>query len=344
MGAMSTPVVRLAVTVAVFCAALASARPARAIPEAGFAPRFTGEVLPWCLASWQFGTFTGARGAEISYAVAPAASARGALVVSPGRREPLLRYCEVVHDLRSSGYDVYLIDHRGQGWSDRLIADRERVHVDDFADYVADLATLVADIVRPARYDRVVGLGHSMGGAILTRYAELHPATFDELILSAPMLAVDTLGIPWPLAYSSAVKGVLVGLGEAYAPSQVPPDRHEPLAASDTTHSAARWAMRQQIEAIFPELTVGGSTLRWLVECLEGTAALRASAGRIDVPILLLEADADAYVERWGFDEVCGRTGRCDRRFFAGAFHDVLQETDDIRDPALAAIRAVLAC
>jgi hypothetical protein len=28
---------------------------------------------------------------------------------------------------------------------------------------------------------------------------------------------------------------------------------------------------------------------------------------------------------------------------FAGAFHDVLQDTDDIRDPALAAIRGVLA-
>jgi hypothetical protein len=103
---MSTPVARLAITVAVFCAIAASARPARAIPEAGFARRFAGEVLPWCLASWQLGSFTGARGAEISYAVAPAASPRGALVVSPGRREPLLRYCEVVHDLRSSGDDV----------------------------------------------------------------------------------------------------------------------------------------------------------------------------------------------------------------------------------------------
>jgi lysophospholipase len=340
---MRSPPVRLAVSLAVLVAALAAARPARAIPEAGFEPRFTAEVLPWCLARWQLGSFVGTGGVEISYAVARAPVARGALVVSPGRREPLLRYCEVVHDLQDSGYDVYLIDHRGQGWSDRLLADRDRVHVEHFADYVADLATLIDEVVQPVRYRRVVGLGHSMGGAILARYAELHPATFDEVILSAPMLAIDTLGIPWPLAHATATKAVLLGLGAAYAPSQVPPDRHEPLSASDSTHSAARWAMRQQIETGFPELTVGGSTFRWLKECLEGTALVRASAARIDVPILLLEADDDAYVERWGFDEVCARSGRCDRRFFAGAFHDVLQEIDAIRDPALDAIRAVLA-
>jgi lysophospholipase len=339
---MHSSLVRL-VSLAVLAGALAAARPAGAIPEAGLAARFTAEVLPGCLARWQFGTFAGVDGAEISYAVARAPTPRGALVVSPGRREPLLGYCELVTDLQDSGHDVYLIDHRGQGWSERLIADRDRVHVEAFADYVADLATLIDDVVQPARYRRVVGLGHSMGGAVLARYAELHPATFDELILSAPMLAIDTLGLPWPLAHATATKAVVLGLGEAYAPSQVPPDRHEPLAASDTTHSAARWAMRQQIDAIFPELTVGGSTFRWLKACLEGTAALRASAGRIDVPVLLLEAGDDAYVEGWGFDEVCARSGRCDRRFFAGAFHDVLQETDDIREPALAAIRAVLA-
>src|SRR5690242_13298402 len=105
---------RLAVSLAIVVAALAAARPARAIPEAGFAARFTAEVLPWCLARWQFGSFAGVDGLEISYAVARAPVPRGALVVSPGRREPLLRYCEVVHDLQSSGYDVYLIDHRGQ--------------------------------------------------------------------------------------------------------------------------------------------------------------------------------------------------------------------------------------
>ena len=41
------------------------------------------------------------------------------LVISPGQGEPALKYAELVYDLKDTGYDIFVIDHRGQGASDR---------------------------------------------------------------------------------------------------------------------------------------------------------------------------------------------------------------------------------
>ena len=341
-AAMVARMQRLLVSLFAALGALSVAAPAHAIPETGYGERFATEVLPFCLRTWQFGSFTGEHGAEIAYATYRVDAPRGALVIAPGRREPFLRYCELVHDLRDAGYDVFLIDHRGQGWSDRFLADRHRAHVDHFDAFVADLHTFLTGVVQPARYRRVVGLAHSMGGAILTRYAELHPDTFHQLVLSAPMHAIDTKEYPEPLAHALALKATLLGLGDVYAPHEAPPEPAAPLSTSDTTHSGPRWEMRQYIERVFPELTLGGSTLRWLKECLDGTRALRASASALRTPILMFQADEDAYVLRCGQDEVCRRAARCDAVRFPGARHEILMERDAIRDVAVSLLRGVL--
>ena len=41
-----------------------------------------------------------------------------AIVISQGRNENILKYKELAYDLNQQGYDLYLIDHRGQGFSE----------------------------------------------------------------------------------------------------------------------------------------------------------------------------------------------------------------------------------
>ena len=56
--------------------------------------------------------------------------------VSPGRTESSFKYAELVYDLYQEGFSLILIDHRGQGKSDRLSANFGVSYVDTFEDYV----------------------------------------------------------------------------------------------------------------------------------------------------------------------------------------------------------------
>ncbi len=56
---------------------------------------------------------------------------------------------EVAYDLFHCGFDVMIIDHRGQGRSGRLLSDTHRGHVVNFSDYVDDLAALWQQQVVP---------------------------------------------------------------------------------------------------------------------------------------------------------------------------------------------------
>src|SRR5438105_246924 len=76
---------------------------------------------------------------------------KGAIVISSGRTEGMVGYQELIYDLQKQGYRVYILDHRGQGFSDHFAVktDRERGHVDNFDYFVDDLNKFVATVVKP---------------------------------------------------------------------------------------------------------------------------------------------------------------------------------------------------
>ena len=51
------------------------------------------------------------------------------VLICPGRIESYVKYAEVAYDLFHCGFDVMIIDHRGQGRSGRLLSDTHRGHV-----------------------------------------------------------------------------------------------------------------------------------------------------------------------------------------------------------------------
>jgi lysophospholipase len=84
---------------------------------------------------------------------------KGALVIAPGRAEGSPEYYETAVDFIKNGYSpVYVIDHRGQGLSPRILENSFKSHVDDFMNYVSDLDYAVEDIL-----DDLKGLGFNPG-------------------------------------------------------------------------------------------------------------------------------------------------------------------------------------
>jgi alpha-beta hydrolase superfamily lysophospholipase len=104
-------------------------------------------------------------------------------VLVHGYGEHLGRYEHVARTLLGHGAVVCGVDHVGHGGSAG-----ERVLIEDFEDVVADVHTLVVD----SRDDHpglpVVMIGHSMGGMIAARYAQLHGRDLTALVLSGPVL------------------------------------------------------------------------------------------------------------------------------------------------------------
>jgi alpha-beta hydrolase superfamily lysophospholipase len=127
------------------------------------------------------------RRASITYRVWPAADPRRLVLLAHGYGEHIGRYEHVAAALTARGAVVAGPDHLGHGRSGG-----ERVLIEDYADVVEDLHA-VADAVRAEWAGLpLVLVGHSMGGMIAARYAQLHREELAGLVLSGPVLGTWT--------------------------------------------------------------------------------------------------------------------------------------------------------
>lgn len=142
-------------------------------------------------------TFPGSTGA-VHTRTWQADAPRGAVVLVHGYGEHIGRYEHVAAALNAAGWNVHGLDHAGHGTSEG-----ERVLVPDFAPVVDDVHTVVKQAKAAVPGRPVAMVGHSMGGGIATRYAELHGEELAALVLSGPvfgslkgitgMLALDAI-------------------------------------------------------------------------------------------------------------------------------------------------------
>src|SRR5262245_3852458 len=133
---------------------------------------------------------------------------RGTVVVLPGRGEFIEKYAtEIVGELLGRGYSVMAMDWRGQGLSDRPLADRNKAHIDSFATYIADLQLFLDKVVSPLATRPVVALCHSMGAHIALRtVAQNGPGPLSAAVLVSPMTALRRVAALHPDA-DAAVPG-----------------------------------------------------------------------------------------------------------------------------------------
>jgi lysophospholipase len=290
------------------------------------------------LAQNGYGSFQGKDDVKIAYAVLRVPNEQGAIVILPGRTEAYMKYFETLHDLKDLGYSFYLMDHRGQGLSGRMVADTQKGYVKEFHDYVADVKTFIDTVVTPNSSGQPIILSHSMGGAIATAYLEDY-ADVKAAVLVSPMHQMDTGKYPEVVAQTLAEGATLIGKGDNYALGQAGYDENLAFANNDVTHDEGRWIMNRELAKMNPSIKLGGATYRWVKEGIEADWSMRWWAGSISCPVLLLQAGQDKVVKVGAQDTVCGRADSCKKVAFAGAYHEILQEQDAIRDPALNAIK-----
>ena len=288
------------------------------------------------------GEFKGKDGVAIRYAALRQEKVDRAILIVNGRVESYLKYQELAWDLWRQGYSLYLIDHRGQGMSGRMLNDHDKGYVDQFDDYVVDMKQFHDQIIMADKPAKLFLLAHSMGGAISARYLERWPDDIRAAVLSSPMLGINLGGLPKWLAKGLATTIGTVGgwFGEPpYGPGQGPYQDHG-FADNELTHSQSRYQAFRQMYEQHPQIKLGGATAHWIYQGITGADAAIADAGAIKTPLLLLQAGNDSVVDNSAQDAFCTKA-RCEGGKplrIEGAWHELFIESDDKRQPALTAM------
>jgi lysophospholipase len=307
-----------------------------AIDEQGFQDSWSRQVAPYIAERSVEGELTGTGGVLLRYLAIEQHDSRAALVMVGGHTESFRKYAELFYDLRDLDLSIYALDPRGQGSSDRLLADREKSHVDHWQDYVADLKLFVDNVVRARTAAPIIALGHSLAGGIVAAYLEQYPSDLDSAILSAPLVGHKVSGLVLALLGVMDLFG-----GTGYVPGGGP-FTVVPFEANKETHSQVRHVRKFQDYADHPETRMGFPTVHWMNETRRMAQSIQAGAGRITVPLLVLQAAQDEYVDARALESFAAKFPGGRRVLLEGARHEMLIETDAIRGRALSEIRGFI--
>ena len=277
--------------------------------------------------------FSGADGSRLRAALfLPQHKPRGSVVISPGRSEPIEKYFEVVQELQDRGFAVLVHDWRGQGLSHRPLADPFKGHARGFADYVSDFRILL-DLYEDRLPKPWIALGHSMGGCLTALALGHGEARFAAALLSAPMLGLQTGGRPKPLVRMLAWTMKATGKAEDYILGDPGNPHDNDFDSNILTHDKARFdRFRAQVDAN-PELKLGAGTWGWLNFALDASAWMKRDPGmtRISIPVTVLGAGDERLVDNADQRAITARIPKGRYLEIPGAYHELLQETDDIR-------------
>jgi lysophospholipase len=277
----------------------------------------------------------------------PEGTARGSLLFLPGRGDAYEKYLETYEHWRRRGWQVTAVDWRGQAGSGRLGADEITGHVEDFAVWLGDLAAFWREWACD-RAGPLVLVGHSMGGhlalrAVAERVLEPSPAA---LVLSAPMLDVTPEIVP--TTFKQGTAKAMCALGDPRRPAWKWSEKPGELPAfrqALLTHDEARYADELWWREARPELVMGPGSWGWVRSACASIRALdrRGVLEATDLPVYIIATNTDRLVSTRAIRRAIERLPQCEALWFgAEAAHEILRETDPVRDRALGGIDAFL--
>ena len=285
-------------------------------------------------------------GVKLRFAHWPAeGEARGAILLAQGRTEYIEKAYEWIEKFRSRGLDVAAFDFRGQGLSERMLPNRRRGYVKDFAqfqfDYDAAYKALRGVIGKDAP---VIVCGHSMGGLATTRFLSRHQAELKGAILSAPMLGLALKPpLSW-LAYLGSNAATALGFGERYV--QGCDDRSGPdrgFEGNVLTHDAERFKRHADFWEAHPDLILGGATHGWLSAGYSEMRSVRSlPRGWLEITTLVFSAEEDTVVSNDAIAKFVDNNPAAKRVRLAGSRHEPLMEVEAVQTVAWSAIDAYL--
>lgn len=264
--------------------------------EVGYHSFMQYTVEPYIKKYRRRGYFESYDGTSVFYHSYCLPGAEDCVVISHGFCEFAKKYNEMIYYFLLAGYSVYLPEHRGHGYSERDTEDTEKVHIEDFEDYVRDFHCFMKRIVGEQEKRKIL-FGHSMGGAVAVCYLEQYPDAFQGLVLSSPMLRMQTGKYPQWLAKWIAGYFTATGRGARYAAGQGGFDaKPDFIHSSCVSEERYRYVFHKRLEDV--RYQTSGASYAWLHAAIKATETLRKKENleKIKIPVLLFIAGRDHMV------------------------------------------------
>ncbi|MEW4448624.1 alpha/beta hydrolase [Qipengyuania sp. JC766] len=270
---------------------------------------------------------------------------RGSVLFLPGRGDHYEKYLEALDHWHRQGWRVTAADWRGQGASGRLGTDPTTGHVQDFANWIDDLAAFWNEwkAGNPGPY---VLMGHSMGGHLVLRALAEGRVDPDALVLSAPMLAFYGSAIP-AFALHGAAR-LMTRIGDPRRPAwkwSEKPGEMPAARANLLTHDRDRYEDEIWWRTERPELVMGPGSWGWVERAFASMRSLFRPGvlEGIRTPVFLFGTSNDKLVDMAAIRVAAHRIPDAELLEFGDeAHHEILREADPVRDSAIEAIDAFL--
>ncbi|MFD1302157.1 alpha/beta fold hydrolase [Methylobacterium marchantiae] len=267
---------------------------------------------------------------------------KGTVCLLQGRAEFIEKYYETITDLRRRGFAVVAFDWRGQGESQRQVADPHCGHVARFDDYHRDLKAIEDAILRPLMPHPHMCLAHSMGGAVALTGAAEGWLPFTRIVTVAPMLSIRMIRFPGASFLLARILHRL-GFGRRYIPRGKPVSiATNPFQGNRLSGDPARYERNAQAARAVGAGAVGDPSVGWIVGAFRAMAKLSdpRAAAAIRIPALVIAAGADPVCDTRITERFVARMPSGFLMVLPDARHEILSERDAIRDDFWAAFDA----
>ncbi|NJR20588.1 MAG: alpha/beta hydrolase [Hyphomonadaceae bacterium] len=266
---------------------------------------------------------------RVAFAPHQGANPRGSVIISPGRTEYIEKHATTALELIARGFNVAIIDQRGQGWSDRLTAIPMAGHMDSFQKAAQHLGIAIEAIGARLTGPHLL-LCHSMGGCIgLEGLLRGDLPTIQAAAFSAPMWG---LNVPF---YARPMSSLLSSIQQKCKP--LPPTtpitwKPDAFEGNAVTHDPLAFARNNALFLAEPALQYGGPTNGWLREAFTTMQNFTPERlANLALHVLIVSGEADTVVDNAAHVRIAGQLPYAVLRTIAGAKHEILHEIEPYR-------------
>ncbi|WP_044469531.1 alpha/beta fold hydrolase [Mannheimia massilioguelmaensis] len=257
------------------------------------------------------------------------------VILVNGRAENLLKWTEVAFDFYHHGYDVLTFDHRGQGYSERLLADKDKGYIDEFRFYTEDMARVIQEATDKCEYKSLHLVAHSLGALISSYYLANYDHHIQSAVLSSPCYG---LPLKHPIRDQLLISlMMLFGQGERYVPGK---KGYQPanLNSNELSFCKTRMKWMNRINRNHPDIHLGGPTFRWVHLCLSAIKGLSSVIPRIEIPMMILYSDKEKIVDNKNLAKLTALFPQAKLVKMKNTKHEILFERDQLRHCAITKI------